>query len=239
MVTKRSGRMGFTFVSTSDICNELRRLPLLVQAGFRTANLTLKGNAGQRRLPWRDAVLGRGRGSVMLILRGFIDRMLLVCAVVAGGLVPGFVAQYRQRLGGRLDQAQLDLAPWRKLADQFYNGDISGVIQYHLASGDPKFRAEGDVIRSLVNTVHQLQSAVDALHGNLFQQAAYLVMHADPGLARATMSDWVPTFALSLDGLLFALVLALGVWLLFHLLWRLVALILPRAPRARAASRRL
>jgi hypothetical protein len=159
----------------------------------------------------------------MLILRGLLDRLVLIAAVIAGGLVPGFIAQYRQRLGGRLDQARIDLEPWQKLADQFYHGDIGGLIQYHLASSDPKFRAEGAVIRSLIDSVHQLQSAADALHGNLFQQVAYLAWHADPGLTRATLSDWVPTFALSADGMLFTLLLALGVWLLFHLLWRVSA----------------
>ena len=70
----------------------------------------------------------------MPIVRGLLDRVILVSAAVAGGLVPGFIAQYRQRLGGRLDQARLDLEPWQKLADQFYQGDIDKLIQYHLAS---------------------------------------------------------------------------------------------------------
>ena len=159
----------------------------------------------------------------MLFLRGLLDRMLLACAVVTGGLVPGFIVQYRQRLGGRLDQALLDLAPWQKLADQYYHGDLGQLIQYHLDSNDPKFHAEGAVIGSLVATVHQLQSAVDALHGNLFQQLAYLAAHADTGLARATLGDWVPTFSLSGEGILFALLFALGIWLVFHALWWLLA----------------
>jgi len=161
----------------------------------------------------------------MLILRGLLDRLLLIAAVIGGGLIPGFIAQYRQRLGGRLDQARIDLAPWQNLANQFYHGDVGSLIQYHLASSDAKIRAEGAVIRSLVESVNQLQSAVEALHGNLFQQAAYLAWHADPGVMRATAGDWVPTFALSGEGILFALLLALGVWLLFHLLWRLLALL--------------
>jgi hypothetical protein len=157
----------------------------------------------------------------MSFVRGLLDRVMLLCAAVAGGLAPGFIAQYRQRLGGRLDQARLDLEPWQKLADQFYHGDIDKLIQYHLGSTDPRFQAEGAVIRSLVATVHQLQSAVDALHGSLFKQAAYLVAHADPGIARATLGDWVPTFSLDPEGILFALVFALGVWLTFQLLWSL------------------
>jgi len=159
----------------------------------------------------------------MSFVRGLIDRLLLAGTVVAGGLVPGFIAQYRQRLGGRLDQARLDLEPWQKIAEQSYQGDIERLIQYHLNSVDPTFHSEGSVIRALVTTVQQLQTAVDALRGSLFHQAAYLALHADVGLARATLSDWVPTFALSAEGIVFAVVFALVVWLLFQALWSLLA----------------
>jgi hypothetical protein len=159
----------------------------------------------------------------MFLLRGLLDRLFLIGAVVAGGLVPGFISQYRQRLGGRLDQARLDLEPWQKIADQFYHGDIDKLIQYHLGSTDPTFHAEGAVIRALVTSVQQLHAAADALHGSLVQQLHYLALHADPALARATLADWVPTFSFSAEGLLFALLFALAVWLLFHALWQLVA----------------
>ena len=80
----------------------------------------------------------------------------------------------------------------------------------------------------------QLQAAVEAMHGSLFQQAGYLFMHADKGLARATWGDWVPTFALSAEGLLFAILFAAIVWILFQALWWLFALIADSL----AASRR-
>jgi len=159
----------------------------------------------------------------MSYIRGLIDRLLLICAVVAGGLVPGFIAQYRQRLGGRLDQALLDLSPWQRIADQNFHGDLASLIQYHLASTDPTFHAEGTAIRSLLASVQHLQQEVAALHGNLLQQVAYLALHADPGLARATLADWVPTFGLSADALLFALLFAVTLWLVFQASWSLTA----------------
>jgi hypothetical protein len=61
------------------------------------------------------------------------------------------------------------------------------------------------------------------MQGNIFQQAGYLALHADAAIARATLSDWVPTFALSGDGLLFALAFAGALWLTFVLVWQLVA----------------
>jgi len=171
----------------------------------------------------------------MRIVRGLLDRLLLIGGVVAGGLIPGFMAQYRQRLGGRLDQAQIDLAPWQKLADQFHHGDLQQLIQYHLASTDPTFRAEGHVIQSLLESVHALQAALQALHANLLRQMLYLLAHADPGLLRATYADWVPTFALSGEGLLFAALFALGLWLAFQALWELLARIAARSTGPRHA----
>lgn len=155
----------------------------------------------------------------MSFVRGFVDRVLLICAIVAGGLVPGFISQYRQRLGGMLDQARLDLAPWQAIANQRFHGDLTQLIRYHLASKDPTFHAEGAALSALVAAVQRLQSEVAALHGNLFQQAAYLSLHVDPAIAHATLGDWVPTFGLSTDGIAFALAFALCLWLLFQILW--------------------
>ena len=159
----------------------------------------------------------------MSLIRGLIDRLLLVCAIVAGGLVPGFISQYRQRLGGRLDQARLDLAPWQKIADQYYHGDLGQLIQYHLASRDATFHAEGGAIQALVTSVQHLQSEAAALHGSLFEQAAYLSLHADPDLLRATLGDWVPTFGLSGEAIVFALIFAVCVWLIFQTSWSVTA----------------
>ncbi|TLZ48303.1 MAG: DUF2937 family protein [Gammaproteobacteria bacterium] len=161
-------------------------------AGARApAGNSLPGYAGHR--------IGCGHGpngGTMVFLHGLLDRLLVVCAVVAGGLVPGFIAQYRQRLGGRLDQARLDLEPWQRLADQFHHGDIRTLIQYHLDSGDAKFHAEGAVIRSLVDTVHQLQSAALAfavVTWLVFQGAWRLAALAGQGLAgRASASPDEP-----------------------------------------------
>lgn len=152
-----------------------------------------------------------------------MDRLLLIATVIAGGLIPGFIAQYRQRLGGRLDQARLDLAPWQKLADQYHHGDLQQLIGYHLGSPDPTFHAEGALIQGLAHSVQQLQLAATALHTSLLNQVAYLALHADPGLTRATYADWVPTFALSGEGIAFALGFALFVWLVFQGVWWLVS----------------
>jgi hypothetical protein len=174
----------------------------------------------------------------MLLMRGLLDRLVLIAAAVSGGLLPGFIEQYRQRLGGRLDQARLDLASWQKVADQLFQGDLNQLIRYHAASPDPAFRAEAGVIQQLVATVQHLQEAVAALHGNLPQQVSYLTLHLDASLARATMADWTPTLSLSLEGIAFALLFALVVWLLFHGLWWTLMRLVRSPAQMRALPRR-
>jgi Protein of unknown function (DUF2937) len=170
-------------------------------------------------------------------IRGLFDRLFLATAAVGGGLVPGFISQYRQRLGGRLDQARLDLQAWQHIADRFFHGDLQLLIQHHLHSSDATVRAEGGIIESLLLTVQHLQSTMEALRGNLYEQFAYLIVHPDPGLLRATLADWVPTFALSLDGLSFAALLALVAWLVFHAVWRSLLWAGGRPRRAQLRSR--
>ena len=167
------------------------------------------------------------------VLRNLLDRLLLIAAVVGGGLVPGFIAQYRQRLGGRLDQARFDLKPWQDIANQLFKGDLDKLIQYHLASRDPVFHADGTAIQNIADSVKQWQSAADALHTSLFHQITYLALHLDRGLALATWSDWVPTFALSTEGIVFALLFALMLWLVFQSLWFLIGRTLARLQRRR------
>jgi phytoene dehydrogenase-like protein len=178
----------------------------------------------------------------MSFLRGLFDRLLLVGAALGGGLLPGFISQYRQRLGGRLDQARLDLDAWQKIADRFFQGDINQLIRNHLGSADPAIHAEGGLVQSLLDTVRDLQSAAAALNGSLWHQLAYLALHTDPQLARATFRDWIPTFSLAPDGLLFAALFALAVWVVFQLLWWLIATAIAalagalRAPARRAGG---
>lgn len=160
------------------------------------------------------------------IVRGLLDRLLLVGAVVAAGLVPGFISQYRQRLGGRLDQAQADLSAWQRIADQFFHGNLQQLITHHLQSSDATFRSEAAVVRTLIATVQSLQQAANALHADLWHQLVYLAGHLDRDLARATLTDWIPTFALTLPALTFAIALALLLWLTFHALWWLTSRLL-------------
>ena len=173
----------------------------------------------------------------MAVIRALLDRMVLLCAVLAGGCVPSFIAQYRQRASGRLQQLLADLAPFQQIADREHGGSLPALIQYHLHSNDPSFHAEGAALQSMLDSAEQLRALLHGLDADLYHQCAYLLLHADPALARATWSIYQPDFALSFQGLLFALIVGVLLWSVFLGLWHAVAWLLKSGAQAHAATR--
>ena len=159
----------------------------------------------------------------MAILRGILDRIVLVVAILAAGCVPSFVAQYRQRLGGMLDQASKDLALFQDIANRFHGGDIQRLIKHHLASTDPTFRAEGTAIQTLVENVAQLKASLAALNADFYSQLAYLARNGDPTVAKTTWDAFVPALSLTPETLLFAFAAGVAIWLVFLVGWIAVA----------------
>jgi hypothetical protein len=162
------------------------------------------------------------------VIRGLLDRVVLLCAVVAAGCVPSFIAQYRQRASGRLDQVLADLAPFQQIADREHSGSLAALIQHHLQSGDASFHGEGAALQSMVDAADRLRALLQGLDTDLYHQCLYLLLHGDPRLARATWALFEPGFALTLQGALFALCLGVLLWLLFLGAWHAVAWLLGR-----------
>jgi len=165
----------------------------------------------------------------MKFLGGILDRIVLLVAVVAAGCVPSFIAQYRQRLGGRLDQVLADLAPFQAIADRSHGGSLDELIRYHLQSGDATFHQEGAALQAMVEAAARLRSMLSALDTDVLHQSAYLLLHHDTTVLRATWGAYQPGFTLDLSGAVFALAVGVALWMLFLALWHGVAQLLRMA----------
>ena len=152
-------------------------------------------------------------------MRGILDRLVLLAAVLAAACIPSFIVQYRQRLAGRLDQVHADLAAFQAIADRNFGGNLAKMIDYHLASRDSTFHSEGAALQAMVDAAARLQGAVQALNTDLVHQCLYLVRYPDHELLSATWSLYQPGFTFTPAGIVFTLVLGLLVWLLFLGCW--------------------
>ena len=167
----------------------------------------------------------------MPVLRGLLDRAMLIVGELAGGMVPSYLAQYRQRVGGALGQVLKDLAPFQQIADRLHEGSLARLIEHHLASTDTTFRAEGAAIQAMVDSVNALRSALAALDTDVFHQLFYLLTHGDPSMAQAAWSAFRPSFGLTADSLLMAAAFGVCVWLAFLGVWWLTAALWARRAR--------
>jgi Protein of unknown function (DUF2937) len=159
----------------------------------------------------------------MAFVRGILDRIVLVAGIVAAGCIPSFIAQYRQRVGGRLDQVIQDLAPFQEIANQFHHGSLQELILHHLASPDSTFHNEGAAIQAMVNSAEQLRRALEALNTDLFHQLVYLLTKIDPLIARATWETFLPSFSLTTESVIFAFIVGVIIWLAFFAVWYIFA----------------
>jgi Protein of unknown function (DUF2937) len=166
-------------------------------------------------------------------VRALLDRIVLLVAVVAAGCIPSFIIQYRQRLGGRLDQVQADLAPFQAIADRSHGGSLAELIRYHLQSTDATFHQEGAALQSMVQAAERMRAMLAALDTDLAHQCAYLLLHHDNELLRATWGGYQPGFTLDLQGVVCALAIGVAIWALFLGLWHAVAYLLGAAWRER------
>jgi len=173
----------------------------------------------------------------MFLLRGLLDRILLVGAIFAAACIPSFIAQYRQRLGGRLDQVLRDLAPFQEIANRNHGGDIRKLIAHHLASSDRTFHDEGSAIQAMVDAAARLKASVQALDADLLHQLSYLATNLDPGLARSTWETFVPGFSFTPEYALFAIGVGSAIWLAFVLGWLGIARVFSRGWRAPSLRR--
>ena len=153
------------------------------------------------------------------MLRGLLDRLVLIAGVIIGGCIPGFIQQYRQRVGGRLDQVQLDLAPFQEIARRFHDGDMDKMVGHHLASTDATFHAEGEALRAMLESLARLQAVVEGLAGSVWQQVGFLLRHYDQDIGAATWRDHVPNFSLDAGSIVIALTVGVIFWLVFQLVW--------------------
>jgi type II secretory pathway pseudopilin PulG len=165
----------------------------------------------------------------MAFIRGFLDRIILVVGIIAAGCIPGFIAQYRQRLGGRLDQVMQDIAPFQEIANQLHHGSLQELIQHHLSSVDRTFHDEGAALQAMIDSAARLRAAYQALNTDLLHQLLYLASGgSDIQIVHSTWQVFVPAFALTMESVVFAACIGVAIWLFFLTVWLFFARLFPR-----------
>ena len=137
-----------------------------------------------------------------------IGRILAMAIGLFGALaasqMPEFAQQYRQRLGGAIEEL-------RRVVNRFdTSAQTSGLSRDQAITrlreqSEPLARREGEAMNDLVDRLDRMQRQRDAFaSAGPFQRLLVLFREVDPGLARATYLDFEPAVPATSEGVVAA-----------------------------------
>lgn len=151
-----------------------------------------------------------------------IARLLTGALVITGGLtfsqMPEFAQQYRQRIGGAVDEL-------RGFVDRFDADAASdhltreAALQRHLAATDDLFRRRGLSMQETIRRLDRLSAQQETLaNDSAFVRIVSLAASPDRDLARKALEAYEPAVPVTTEGGVMALLGGLAGWLLARLL---------------------
>ncbi len=145
-----------------------------------------------------------------------IARTMAVALGLVGGVAasqgPEFAQQYRQRLGGAIDE--LRRVVQRFDADAGANGQSrEGAVDRLRTNPDNLVSRQGDAMRANIERLERLEQQRQAyIEAGPFQRLLVLVRDGDVDLARATYQDFEPAVPTTQEGVVAAGAGFLGGW---------------------------
>lgn len=137
-----------------------------------------------------------------------IARALRAATALGGGVVlaqfPAFFGQYLQRLGGRLDQAQAQVARI-EMAARAEGVEVADYVAVFLRSGESAHRRQGNIMLEEIADLEHYRAAFDALAlAGPGERLLQLAGRFDPEVAQAVLFDFSPGLTLTPEGLAYA-----------------------------------
>ncbi|HEX9169091.1 MAG TPA: DUF2937 family protein [Roseiarcus sp.] len=170
----------------------------------------------------------------------FARRFALAVAVLAGLIGsqgPEFVQQYRQRLGGALEELNRIIAEFDAEARRQNLSPVEGLRRLD-ENADPLARQRGEDMAEAIDRAKRLSEQLQAItSGSPLTRLYVMARDFDAGIARSTLDNYEPAAPLTLGALAVAGFAAFWGWAATHLIaWPFRRHSRLRATRAQSRS---
>jgi hypothetical protein len=147
-------------------------------------------------------------------------RLALAIAAIAGLIGsqgPEFAQQYRQRIGGALDELKRMVAEFDAETARQRLTPSEGVAKLE-ANADPLARGRGEDMAETIDRARRLEEQLEAMaSAGPFQRLYVMAKDFDPEIARRTLDNYEPAAPLSLEALTAGGLAAVWGWAATHL----------------------
>ena len=152
------------------------------------------------------------------MLNGLLDRAFAVLGVVGFAQFPQFFAQYLQRLGGHLAEAQFLLLNY-ELTAEYFNMTLEEYIATHLQSGNEIFASSGQLIVELIDRIKALENSFLALNNApLYARWWVFLKEYDLAIIKETLTVFKPGIPTTIEGLIYGACGLVVAWAVYNLL---------------------
>ncbi len=143
-----------------------------------------------------------------------LTKSIRALAALAGAVLlsqfPAFYDQYLQRLGGRLDQARIEIARIEDAARQ-ERLSVEAYVAVFLGDAKSPVRRQGHVMQAQLGAFTGLEAAFAALRdASTAARPLRFASHVENDTARAALADFQPALPLGTEGMTYALIGMLG-----------------------------
>jgi hypothetical protein len=159
----------------------------------------------------------------------FLYRYLIVIvacvALLIGVQIPNLVDQYQKRVDAHLREVLVNIQPFQEIANKYFAGDMSKLVEMHRSSAEKPFQEEGAAIEQMLQRKLRFENELATLNASLPRQVIHVLLQGDSEILSEVRSQYTYAVPLNQDALIFgaagALIILMAVELLFALLRRL------------------
>jgi len=138
------------------------------------------------------------------MFRRLLNGLAAVAGAASASQFPAFYQQYMQRLGGRLDQAQIQVARIEAAARD-NSLTVAEYVEKFAASSEPAHQRQGDLLLEQIIDLDRLRQAMDALAAApTIARPWRFAQYFDGDTARATLGDFAMGLPLTTEGFVYA-----------------------------------
>lgn len=151
-----------------------------------------------------------------MLARRFALAVALIAGLI-GSQGPEFAQQYRQRIGGALDELRRIVAEFDADAASQHLTPSEGVRRLE-DNGDPLARRRGVDIEKTIERRDRLQEQLAAMtSAGPLRRLLVMVEGFDPGIAKRTLDDYEPAAPLTFEAAVVGILAAIFGWSATHL----------------------
>lgn len=145
-----------------------------------------------------------------------LDRIIAVAGTVIFVQMPLFIVQYKQRLGGHVDELARVIIQYNEAAKES-GKTIDMYIDMHIKSNVSDFVKTGEIIQRNIDRYADLSNALKELSTSIgFNKFIVFIKNIDFSIAKSTLINFTPGVPLSSEGAVYACIgLIIGIALYF------------------------